>query len=101
MKTIEEINQHNVKNYLKQFPTSDYWKDINFRSFSKFYNPENDPFYRKLITRIEVVKVTPQTYRGESVDSLISDPWKIINCEPSQQGCDVEFTDEVVDGDLA
>ena len=55
------------------------------------YNPSDK---RKLITRIEVVKVTPQTYRGESVDSLISDPWKIINCEPSQQGCDVEFTDE-------
>ena len=55
------------------------------------YNPSDK---RKLITRIEVVKVTPQTYRGESVDSLISDPWKVINCEPSQQGCDVEFTDE-------
>ena len=37
---MSEINQHNVKNYLEQFPTSDYWKNINFRSFSKFYHPD-------------------------------------------------------------
>lgn len=37
---MSEINQHNVKNYLEQFPTSDYWKNINFRSFSKFYQPD-------------------------------------------------------------
>ena len=48
---------------------------------------------RKIITRIEVIKVTPQAFKGEQVDGLISDPWKVFNCEPNQQGCEVEFSD--------
>ena len=54
---------------------------------------------RKIISRIEVIKVTPQTYEGENVDNLISDPWRVFVCEPSQQGCEVEFTDEEFNSD--
>ena len=55
------------------------------------YNPSDE---RKIINRIEVIKVTPQAYKGENVDNLISDPWKVFTCVPSQQGCEIEFSDE-------
>ncbi len=54
------------------------------------YNPSDE---RKLISRIEVIKVTPQTYKGEDVNSLITDPWKVFACQPNAQGCEVEFSD--------
>ena len=60
------------------------------------YNPSDE---RKIISRIEVIKVTPQTYEGENVDNLISDPWRVFACEPSQQGCEVEFSDEEFNSD--
>ena len=60
------------------------------------YNPSDE---RKIISRIEVIKVTPQTFEGENVDNLISDPWRVFACEPSQQGCEVEFSDEEFNSD--
>jgi hypothetical protein len=54
------------------------------------YNPSEE---RKLITRIEVVRIRPQSYRDEPLDSLIEDPWKILPCEEDRQGCIVEFPD--------
>lgn len=54
------------------------------------YNPSEE---RKLITRIEVVRIQPQRYPGEPVDSLIEDPWRVIPCEEDRQGCIVEFSD--------
>ena len=54
------------------------------------YNPSDE---RKLISRIEVIKVTPQTYKGEDVNSLITDPWRVFACQPNTQGCEVEFSD--------
>ncbi len=54
------------------------------------YNPSDE---RKLITRIEVVRIQPQTSAGESVAGLIEDPWRVFPCEPSQAGCVVQFAD--------
>ena len=55
------------------------------------YNPSDK---RKNISRIEVVKITPQKSPEESVDDLIFDVWKSFDCKPSQQGCQFEFTDD-------
>jgi len=55
------------------------------------YNPSD---IRKNISRIEIIKITPQISKTEAVDELISDTWKVFNCLPSQQGCEIEFTDE-------
>jgi len=48
---------------------------------------------RKLVTRIEVIRIRPQQRAGEPVRPLIEDPWKTIACEPSQNGCVVQFED--------
>ena len=55
------------------------------------YNPSDK---RKNISRIEVIKITPQNSPEESVDDLIFDVWKSFDCKPSQQGCQFEFTDD-------
>jgi hypothetical protein len=54
------------------------------------YNPSGE---RRDITRIEVVRIRPQSTPGESVDALIEDPWKVIACAPDAAGCRVTFSD--------
>lgn len=54
------------------------------------YNPSD---VRKHITRIEVVRVLPQSYPDEPVDGLIQDPWRVHECPADSSGCQFEFTD--------
>jgi hypothetical protein len=55
---------------------------------------------RKRITRIEVVRIRPQQSPGEPVGPLIEDPWKKLACDPSPNGCVVQFEDpEFAEGD--
>jgi len=54
------------------------------------FNPSDE---RKRITRIEVVRIRPQVRSGEPVSELIEDPWKKIACDPSPNGCVVQFED--------
>lgn len=54
------------------------------------YNPSDQ---RKLITRIEVVRIRPQATPDEKVAERIEDPWKVFECEPDPAGCAVELED--------
>jgi hypothetical protein len=54
------------------------------------YNPSNE---RHIIDRIEIVKITPQSYAGEAVSPLIEDAWKTISCEGESE-CVVKFEDQ-------
>jgi hypothetical protein len=48
---------------------------------------------RRLVTRIEVVRVRPQVRSGEPVAALIEDPWRSFACDPDPGGCSVTFED--------
>lgn len=51
---------------------------------------------RHPITRIEVVRIQPQAFPNESVNGLIEDPWKVLDCpeDPDgMRGCTVSFDD--------
>lgn len=55
------------------------------------YNPGDQ---RRLITRIEVVRIRPRKTPDEALKDLIQDPWKRIDCPKDPAGCSVEFTDD-------
>ncbi len=55
------------------------------------FNPGDQ---RKNISSIDIVRIRPQSYEGEPLDALIEDPWRSFSCEPSQEGCVVEFGDD-------
>ncbi|MFK7899043.1 MAG: DUF3604 domain-containing protein, partial [Myxococcota bacterium] len=48
---------------------------------------------RRLITRIEVIRIRPQNRPNEPVGELVDDPWKTFACEPDPAGCSVTFAD--------
>jgi Protein of unknown function (DUF3604) len=54
------------------------------------YNPSDQ---RRLITRIEVVRIRPQAQPGENVAPLIEDPWRVFPCQTDPAGCVVRFED--------
>jgi len=54
------------------------------------YNPSDQ---RRLITRIELVRIQPQNHPDEPVASLIESPWRSFECEPDPAGCSVTFED--------
>jgi hypothetical protein len=54
------------------------------------YNPTDD---RHIVERIEVIKITPQSYAGESIQPLIQDPWMTIPCNGTGE-CIAEFEDQ-------
>jgi hypothetical protein len=54
------------------------------------YNPSDE---RKLVTRIEVVRIRPQATPGEDVSALIEDPWQVFPCPADPNGCTVRFDD--------
>ncbi len=48
---------------------------------------------RRLVTRIEVVRIRPQEREGEPVAGLVDDPWRVFPCDPDPAGCSVTFSD--------
>jgi hypothetical protein len=54
------------------------------------YHPGTE---RRVIARIEVVRIRPQQREEEAVDSLIEDPWRRFACPADPAGCVIEFTD--------
>jgi len=61
------------------------------------YHPSDE---RRPITRIEVVRVRPQSRADEPIEALVEDPWRTFACEGGPEGCRVEFEDPdfVADG---
>ena len=55
------------------------------------YSPSD---VRRRISRIEVVRIRPQTDAREDVTPLIEDPWKVLDCSGGTDGCEVTFTDD-------
>ncbi|MEM1262598.1 MAG: DUF3604 domain-containing protein [Pseudomonadota bacterium] len=53
----------------------------------------NESEERKLISRIEVVRVRPQSSPDEPIADLIDDPWLTHVCEPDPLGCEYRFSD--------
>jgi hypothetical protein len=54
------------------------------------YHPDDE---RHRITRIEIVRIRAQSKPGESIGSLIDDPWRKIGCPDDPSGCVVEVED--------
>jgi hypothetical protein len=64
---------------------------LDYLCAGECYNPSDE---RYSITRIEVIKITPQEYQGELVADLIKDTWKTIQCPKNNKICEVTFTDD-------
>jgi hypothetical protein len=63
---------------------------LNLLCRGECYNPGDR---RRLITRIEVVRIRPQVRPNEPVRELIEDPWRRFDCPADRAGCSVEFED--------
>ena len=48
---------------------------------------------RRLVTRVEIVRVRPQIAPDEEIGRLIDDPWRRFACDPDPAGCSVTFSD--------
>jgi hypothetical protein len=48
---------------------------------------------RKRITRIEVVRITPQLRADSPISASIKDPWRVFECPLDAEGCQIEFED--------
>jgi hypothetical protein len=48
---------------------------------------------RRLIRRIEVVRIRPRLRKDEDLRTLIEDPWRSLPCPEDRAGCTVSFTD--------
>jgi len=55
------------------------------------YNPSET---RRPISRIEVVRIRPQTSPHEDVAVLVDDPWRVYHCNGSPAGCSISFSDD-------
>ena len=79
----------------KQAPGCSSENEITKTYLDKLCNGEcfNPTDERNNISRIEIIRIRPQTYSDEPIETLIEDTWKIFECEPSQEGCIVEFED--------
>ncbi len=49
---------------------------------------------RRSITRVEVVRIRSQRNASDDVEALIQDPWKVLSCSGSPDGCELFFADE-------
>ena len=65
-------------------------KRLDKMSLGECYYPSDE---RYLIERIEVIKIRPQAFTDENVAQLIEDSWRTFDCEPSPEGCTIEFED--------
>ncbi len=72
-----------VTNVLKQ-------RQLDKMARGECYYPSDE---RYDIERIEVIKIRPQLHAGEAVTPLIEDKWRVFECDPSPDGCTVEFSD--------
>jgi len=59
-------------------------------SLGECYNPTEK---RYNIDRIEITRIKPQSYKGESVDELIEDRWKVFQCPTNSPKCEITFMD--------
>jgi hypothetical protein len=55
------------------------------------YRPSEE---RRVITRIEVVRIRPQLSADERVTALVEDPWKVLTCSGDPDGCHAAFVDD-------
>ena len=40
-----------------------------------------------------MVRIRPQMHKGEAVDGLIEDPWRVFPCTGDTETCSAEFED--------
>jgi hypothetical protein len=63
---------------------------LDYLCAGECYNPSDE---RYSITRIEVIKITPQEYQGELIADLINDTWQTFVCPKNNKFCEITFSD--------
>lgn len=58
--------------------------------FGECHNPGDG---RRVIERIDVIRIRPRVDPSENIADLITDPWRTFECAADESGCVVEFED--------
>ena len=64
---------------------------LDYLCAGECYNPGDE---RHVLSAIEVIKITPQEYQGEPINTLIHDAWQVFACPNGASFCDITFTDD-------
>ena len=63
---------------------------LNLLCRNECYNPSD---IRNKISRIEVIRIKPQSFLDEDINNLVEDNWKVFKCNDDESGCSFTFTD--------
>ena len=88
---VKAVGSFKQKPGCPEYSINAFGKDrLNLLCRNECYKPSD---IRNKISRIEVIRIKPQSFPDEDINNLVEDNWKIFKCNDDESGCSFTFTD--------